>query len=188
VPVIVHVAGRVVDGRGNPVAGATVTRWDSPSETTISDARGLFDMALAMTERDRSFWVTVGKAGYDTSELSRSIEAAAATSLRLHQIERIAAGESWRAVIKTDDSACGDHWGYTCRRVHVRPASSGTLTLEVTSEGPSSLRIYTGLPLQVGGRLSIPVTAGTDIAVDVAASWPVEEPAPFTLNTSLTPR
>ncbi len=187
-PTTVHVDGRVIDGAGNPVAGAKVTRWDSMTETTISDAHGGFDMALAMSARDRSFWVTVEKAGYETSELNRSVDTAATTSLRLHQIESIAAGESLRSVITPDDSACGYHWGYVCRRVHVRPQSSGTLTLEVGSDGITGLGIpvgSTGFPQQLERRLSIPVTAGADISVDVAANWSVDLSAAFTLNTSL---
>src|ERR1041385_1189806 len=66
----VHVVGRVIDGGNTPVAGARVTRWDSLTETTISDAGGAFEMTLALKAQDRSFWVTVERAAYETSELN----------------------------------------------------------------------------------------------------------------------
>lgn len=185
----VHVVGRVIDGVNNPVAGARVTRWDSLTETTISDAEGVFEMTLALKAQDRSFWVTIEKAGYETSELNRSVDTAATTSLRLHQIRRIAAGESLGSVINPDDSSCGYHWGYLCRRVHVSSQSSGTLTVEVVSDAVTGLRLPVGpvgLPQLLERRLSISVTAGSEISIDVTANWPLDVPGAFTLNTSLT--
>ena len=184
-----HVVGRVIDGVNNPVTGARVTRWDSLTETTISGADGAFDMTLAMKPQDRSFWVTVEKAGYETSELNRSVDTAATTSLRLHKIQSVAAGESLGSVINPDDSACGYHWGYLCRRIHVRPQSPGTLTLEVVSDAVTGLGVPVGpvgFPQQLERRLLIPVTAGSEISIDLAANWPLDGSAAFTLNTSLT--
>ena len=143
-------------------------------------------MTLAITAQDRSFWVTVEKAGYETSELARSVDTAATTSLRLHKIRSIAAGESLQLVVNPDDSACGYHWGFICRRVRVRSGSSGTLILEVVSDvaglgmpvGP------TGFPQTFERRISVPVNAGSEISVDVAG--PIGASAEFTLNTSLT--
>jgi hypothetical protein len=158
-----HVVGRVIDGEDNPVGGARVTRWDS-AETTISDRDGAFEMAMALKADDRSFWVTVAKAGYETSELNRSVERAATTSLRLHQTKSIAAGESLNSVITRDDSACGYHWGYFCRRVHVRSESSGILTVEVVSDalaGPGLPVGPVGFPQQLERRISIPAPART---------------------------
>ena len=185
----VRVLGRVIDDVNNPVAGARVTRWDSLTETTISDADGAFEMTLALKAQDRSFWVTVEKAGYETSELNRSVDTAATTSLRLHQSRSIAAGESLASVINPDDSACGYHWGYFCRRVRVRSESSGTLTLEVVSDAVTGLGLPVGpvgFPQQLERRLLIPVTAGSEISIDVAANGPLNVSGAFTLNTSLT--
>src|SRR5882672_3384189 len=76
-----HVVGRVADGANNPVAGARVTQWDT-ANTTISDASGAFDMTATVGAQDRSFWVTVEKPGFETSELNRDVDTAANTSLR----------------------------------------------------------------------------------------------------------
>jgi hypothetical protein len=185
----VHVVGRVIDGENNPVAGAKVTRWDSVTETTTSDLDGAFAMTMALKAQDRSFWVTVEKPGYETSELNRNVDTAATTSLRLHQSRSIAAGESWGSVITADDSACGYHWGYFCRRVRVRSESSGTLTLEVVSDAVTGLGLPVGpigFPQQLERRLLVPVTAGSETSIDVAANWPLEMSAAFTLYTSVT--
>jgi len=184
-----RVAGRVVDGADNRVVGAKVTRWDS-AESAITDASGAFDMILAMQSRDRSFWVTVEKAGYETSELNRSIDTADATSLRIHQIQRIAAGESWQAAINADDSACGYHWGYVCRRVRVTARMPGTLTLDVAPDGAAALGIPigpVGFPQTMGRHLSIRVEAGSDVAIDVAAESSITAPVGFVLTTALVP-
>lgn len=182
-----RVVGRVVDSGNSPVAGARVTQWDT-SNTTFSDASGAFDLTATVTVQDRSFWVTVEKPGFETSELNRSVDTAANTSLRLHQIRNLAAGESFRAVVNPDDSACGYHWGFVCRRVRVTPESSGTLTLEVVSDGGLGMPVGpVGFPQPLERHMSVAVKAGSEVWIEVAAGWPVTTTAAFTLGTSLRP-
>jgi hypothetical protein len=182
-----QVVGRVANSVNNPVAGAKVTQWDT-ANTTISDASGAFDLTATVTAQDRSFWVTVEKPGFETSELNRSVDTAANTPLRLHEIRNITAGGSFRAVINADDSACGYHWGFVCRRVRIRPESSGTLTLQVVSDGDLGMPVGpVGFPQSLERRISVSVTAGSEVSVDVAAGWPVTAPSEFTLNTSMNP-
>lgn len=185
---ILRVRGRVIDGEGRAVAGARLTSWFDSKDSAMSDAQGMFDFGVSLKEQDRSFWVTVEKPGYETSELARTVEAASATSLPLHAIRNITAGESWRASISPDDSACGYHWGYVCRRLRVKVHMSGTLSMEVTSEdtgigmpvGP------VGFPQRLERRVSVPVMAGSELSVDVAAGWPVVSGIDFTLRTTLS--
>jgi hypothetical protein len=182
-----HVGGRVVDSANNPVPGARVTQWDS-SNTTITDANGAFDVTATITAQDRSFWVTVEKSGFETSELNRSVDTAANTSLRLHEIRNLAAGESLRAAVNPDDSACGYHWGFVCRRVRITLESSGTLTLEVVSDGRLGMPVGpVGFPQPLERRISVPVKAGSEVSVDVATDGPFSASSEFTLNTSLMP-
>ena len=183
-----RVIGRVVDSANGPVAGARVTQWDT-SHTAISDASGTFDLTISIKPLDRTFWVTVEKVGYETSELPRSVENAATTLLRLHQIRTIAAGGSVHLALNPDDSACGYHWGFVCRTVRVRPQSSGTLTLEVLSDGATGIGIPvgpSGFPQRLEQRISIPVRAGSEVSVEVATGEPVGSSVGFTVNTSLT--
>src|SRR5512138_2052165 len=174
--------GRVLDSTDAPVPGARVTQWDT-SNTALTDANGAFEMTASITPQDRSFWVTVEKSGFETSELARRIETAANTSLRLHQIRTIAAGESMQGVVNADDSACGYHWGYVCRRLRVNAAASGTLTAEIAADGDDlSVALAVGpvgFPQPPERRISVPVKAGTELTIDISAAWDISAAARF---------
>jgi hypothetical protein len=184
-----RVVGRVVDGTDNPIPNARLTSWLDSKDTAISDASGAFDFIMSVKAQDRTFWLTVEKAGYETSELSRNVVDAATTVLRLHRIQSLEAGNSLRALINPDDSACGYHWGYICRRVRVTSPSSGRLTLEVVSDGTTGLGMPmgpAGFPQSLERRMSTSVRPGVEVSVDIAASWPLDVSTAFTLNTLLT--
>jgi Carboxypeptidase regulatory-like domain len=127
-----RVAGRVLDTTDRPVPSARVTQWDT-ANTTTTDASGMFEMTASVTPQDRSFWVTVEKPGFETSEQARNIDTAANASLRLHQVRAITAGESIQSIVNADDSACGYHWGFVCRRVRVSSPAPGTLMVDIVS-------------------------------------------------------
>ena len=105
-------------------------------------------MTASVTSQDRSFWVTVDKPGFETSELASSVDAAANASLRLHQVRTINAGESIQDVVNADDSACGYHWGFICRRVRINALAPGTLIVEIASDA-------VGLGVALAGRLDL---------------------------------
>jgi Carboxypeptidase regulatory-like domain len=184
-----HIVGRVLDSTDKPVPGARITQWDT-ANTTTTDASGTFEMTGRVTPQDRWFWVTVEKPGFETSELARDVAAAANTSLRLHQIRTIGAGESIQGVVSADDPACGYHWGYVCRRVRVSAPASGTLIAEITADGadlgvaPAGL---VGFPQPLERRISVPVKVGSEIMIDVSAGFDIPAAARFTLNTALAP-
>jgi hypothetical protein len=186
----VPVAGRVVDGDGNPVAGAKVTPWGGyrPYDTAVSDATGAFALTLTITPgRDRWFSVTVEKSGYETGELVRALETATDTVLRIRQIQRIDAGDSARATIRLDDTMCGYHWGFVCRRVRVASAAAGTLAIDIVADSSVRLGMLVGpdgFPQQVERRRTVSVTAGSETVVEVAAES-LGAAAPFVLNTAM---
>jgi hypothetical protein len=183
-----RVTGRVVDGADRPLSGARITSWSNTTATGVSDASGTFDMAVPVAAQDRWFWITVDKPGFETSELMRSVHTAGSTSLRLHQIRNIDAGDTLRSIVSPDDSACGYHWGFICRRVRIRSSSSGSLTLEVSGVAELGMPVGpVGFPQTLESRMSVPVSAGSEVSIDVAAGWPLGAPAEFTLTTSLTP-
>jgi hypothetical protein len=185
-----HVVGRVVDDAGNPVGGAKLTGWDQPTATATSDTAGAFDLSMMVKEQDRSFWFTAEKSGYETSELNRSVDGSAATAVRLHPIQRLSTGESIRAVLYPDDSACGYHWGFICRRVRVTASATGTLMVEIVSEGIATLGMPlgpVGFPQPLERRVTFPVNAGSEVSIDVAANSPLQSAAGFTIHTSVTP-
>jgi hypothetical protein len=92
-----RIAGRVIDTADAPVAGARITQWDT-ANTTTTDASGAFEMTGGAAPQDRSFWVTVEKAGFETSELARNIDTASNASLRVHKGRTMTAGGSALAV------------------------------------------------------------------------------------------
>ena len=185
-----RIVGRVLDSANAPVSGARVTQWDT-ANTTTADANGAFEMTASVTPQDRSFWVTVEKPGFETSELARSIETAANASLRLHQVHAITAGDSFQGVVNGDDSACGYHWGYVCRRVRVSAPKSGTLLVDIASDNSGlGLAIAAGpigFPQPIERRISVQVKEGTEVVIDISAGWDIPAAAPFTLNTALAP-
>src|SRR5262245_25112765 len=58
-----QILGRVLDSADHPVIGAKLTQWDT-ANTAISDANGYFDLTAKVTAQDRTFWLTVEKAGF----------------------------------------------------------------------------------------------------------------------------
>jgi hypothetical protein len=182
-----RIAGRVVDTANIPVPGARVTQWDT-ANTATTDGTGAFEMNARVTPQDRSFWVTVEKSGFETSELARNIDTASDASLRLHQVRSITAGESIQDVVTADDSACGYHWGFVCRRVRVSSPASGTLIVEIASDS-SGLGVAiagpVGFPQPIERRISVPVKAGSEVIIDVSAAWDIPAAMGFTLSTTL---
>jgi len=185
-----RIAGRVLDATNAPVPSARVTQWDT-ANTTMTDANGSFEMTARVTPQDRQFWVTVEKAGFETSEQARDIQTAASAALRLHQVRTINAGESIQDVVKADDSACGYHWGFVCRRVRVNSPAPGTLIVEIVSDanglGVALFAGPVGFEQPIERRLSIPVKPGAEVIIDISAAWNIPAATRFTLNTTLAP-
>lgn len=184
-----RISGRVVDTTDAPVPGARVTQWDT-TNTTTTDANGAFEMAASVTPEARSFWVTVEKPGFETSEQARDIQSAVNASLRLHQIRTITAGQSVTDVVDADDSACGYHWGFVCRRVRVQSPAAGTLIVDIASDAVGlgvALTGPIGFAQPIERRLVVPVKAGAEVAIDISAAWDIPAAARFTLNTALAP-
>jgi hypothetical protein len=147
-------------------------------------------MTANITAQDRSFWVTVEKTGFETSELARNIDTAASASLRLHQVRTMTAGESIEGAVSADDSACGYHWGFVCRRVRVNSPASGTLIVDIVSDSNGLGVAIAGpvpFPQPIVRRISVPVKAGSEVIIDISAAWDIPAAARFTLSTLLTP-
>jgi hypothetical protein len=188
-----HLVGFVVDGANNPVADATLTFWSSPRLVVRSSANGAYDATVLVRPPGRSTYVTVDKPGYEESDLPMEGDPAAISShdLRLHQIERLAAGESVRMVVSPGDSTCGYHYGLVCRRVRVVSGSSGTLNMEVTSNGGDRFGVVLGegpwgFPAELEPRIVVPVTAGSEVIVNVGTGS-LAGPQGVTLVTTVTP-
>jgi hypothetical protein len=190
-----RLVGVVLDSANAPVPGATLTFDQNPHPVILTDANGAYEITLSVPNTSRpSSWVTVEKLGYETSERAGTgtFAETSTQNLRLHQIRSIAAGESESLIVTPDDSACGYHYGYICRRVRVTHSSAGTLTLEVVANGGPQIGVILGTtaayPEPLNSRVTVAARAGAETWVNVAASWGLEAPQAVTLNTSFQPR
>lgn len=181
--------GFVVDGGDEPVTNANLTFSDRRSTTAVTDASGAYDVSIEL--RQRSATVIVSKPGYESSIHGVGLDPEMDTSrrnLRLHQIRSITAGESVHLSVNQDDPTCDYEMIWNCRRIRVRSASPSTVMLEVM---PDDAGARFGLligpiqePYQPKSRLSVPVTAGSEIPVDILF---VRNDRGFTLKTWLGP-
>ena len=170
-------SGRVLDGDGEPVAGARITVFGHDDITeTQSDADGryrVFDLPIGYGAAG----VDVDKDGFERSLLSIVLGTASGQErdLRLHRILRITANESAEVRIRSDDPICIDpsEFEYPCRRVRVVSTSPGRLFVSPvdTFDPVAATSVVLASPGHPdgtsGGTLSFDVVAGTETVVDV---------------------
>jgi hypothetical protein len=118
-------------------------------------------------------------------------------SFLLHRPKQIAAGESTAVTVSPDDSLCYSNYfdepeafrtPWVCRAVHITVAVDGILTVEVLTFPVVAGGVDVELPHAsycCEKRLSIPVSAGTDVLVDIMMDSRSTTSQSFTLNTSL---
>jgi hypothetical protein len=187
------VTGVVVDSDDVPVAGAEAafSNWSSPPvgstrTRVVTDAEGRFSATLPQP----STGVLVSKEGYEAAvHYPKSFP----TTLRLHQVLVLTAGDSAQLSLKPDDSFCGDADEFNCRRVHIRALSDGVLVAEVTDDAPPVIfTLSMGAlrwPYPRSKRAEAAVSAGQQQFVDILRYWNDRlGPQTLTLRTSLEPR
>jgi hypothetical protein len=145
----------------------------------------------------------VDKPGYEGDvQYIRATGPTLSSQFHMHLSKRIAAGESTLVTVGPGDPVCynngqDDHpmpppneW--VCRAVLVVVPVDGTLTVEAIPTQPgeplSGLEIQDDNHWQISyrePRLSIPVTAGTEVLANVEIPWGSAGPLSFTLRTSL---
>lgn len=178
-----HLRGRVLDEGQAPVAGATIRAGGAPGGSAITDASGAFDIAVTINLQHRPLgfvFVNIEKAGYEASLSGASFASSESSSgiadvsqdYRLYRIRTIIAGAATRLVLEPDDPWCGLEAEWSCRIIRIRSLRAGTLIVEAIPDQDSG-----GIGLVVSGRyeypftltprMSIPVSAGQDTAVDV---------------------
>ena len=141
--------GTVVDSRGNPIAGAAVSFWPEAVEKLVSNESGRFDLPPGYIE-----YVFASKPGYEgaAAEWSRDVY------LKLHDVIRIAAGQSARVTVGPRDSLGGPGLDYWVRSVRVFSNGDRRVGLQLVADdnGPGDYRVP-----QVCGDLCQPNSPAT---------------------------
>jgi hypothetical protein len=198
------VTGIVTDDRGVPVAGAEVTmaHWlgghaQRPSVRT--DASGGYSIAFTSNP-----WMsdTIGRGaaraeivaeGYDwywrtvVGSSSHLVE-----NFRIHRIKRVTAGDSIVLSVTPDIGDCTG-WQYPpCGRLRVTASAGGNLTIEAiptqASAGLPSIEVCCASGSEVyGNPVTLPVTAGSEVWVEVGQTRGATPSQSVTVKTSLQP-
>jgi hypothetical protein len=180
----------VRDEADRPVDGAELKFYAGETPTAMTDVNGKYDVSLDAARSGGGFEVAVQRAGFESSWYWATVSASDVTrNFRLHQPRTISAGDSARLSIILDDPACGFELEYRCRRVLVRSAATGTLTLEAV---PDKSTVALGVVIrdvQYPGsfvpQLSIRVEAGSETPVLVLLLWTWPDSESLVLNTRL---
>jgi hypothetical protein len=192
--------GRVTDiTTSAPISGATVSingRYRGPTDSSgYYRVTGLLDYG-----RDLDF-TYVSANGYSNDY--RYIRGTT-QNVHLYRIERITAGDSKLLTVAPDDTLClnsvqdtpGLGQDYVCRSVRVVAPSDGVITVEALSaqggvRPPLEVEAVGVSPCcseRMGNPTSIPVTAGTEIVVNVEMTLGSTTSQSFVVNTSIAPQ
>ena len=193
---VYYVYGLILDDTDSPIGGVEVSGFPATggaAARTTTDPTGRYE--LHGTSRSNDTYISLKKSGHDDAGyyVKLKVDDSTERNLHLYQSVSIAAGESMAVVIKPDDPVCGFDLEYLCRAVHVRIPVEGTLTLDATPDN-SAVSTWVGLePLPISysptTHLTIPVLAGSDVAVDVLRWWNDQFGAQrFTLITHFEPK
>ena len=125
---------------------------------------------------------------------------AAVQNFRLSRVMRITAGESAQLMLTPDAPICVNNlqdmypWPeeFVCRTLRVLASMDGILTIEAVSpdgEHPAvEVETVDGSGWWFENPTSIPVTAGTEVRVNVEMPWGSAQSGPVLVNTTLGPQ
>jgi hypothetical protein len=187
----VAVSGRVLDDAAGGVPGASLKFSDFVQKTitTTADGTGAFSATVAPFRF--GFGARVEKAGYEPAYYFVSTEGGpdVRRDLHLYPPLRFAAGASVQVPIQVDDPICGSDDEFRCRTVRITAASTGALTVEVSSDGadaPVSLGMTMGFSM-FGSQLLWKLEAGSELVVDVLVDGRTRRDVLATLHTTFEP-
>lgn len=189
--VIQHVAGFVRDDMGRALAGAEIRVSAKPGVVSATtDSQGAYSVSFEVPGV-AGFWVRAHKVGYEDSERGPGFEdenpqyiwplpETSTLDFRMHPMLTVPSGSVTTLSITSTDPWCslvftGDEVA-PCRIVHIVPAASGTLTVNVTPSDPGVVLAlyqhdhYTWF--RPGGEssptsLTVSVIAGQEMVVDI---------------------
>jgi hypothetical protein len=193
-----EVTGVVTDDHAVPVAGAYVTMARLEARpSVVTDASGAYKIDFKAMPRVNpltggSFLARaeILADGYD--EYWRNVEASShlIENFRLHRITQVTAGDSIFLSVTPDNGDChADLYG-PCGRLRVSVPANGKLRLDAvpTRQGgaPPQLDVCCAAGNErYGNPITIPVTAGMELRVEVGHAWPgVATSESIIVNTS----
>jgi hypothetical protein len=187
-------SGIVFDERGGGVvAGAKIEIFGAPAATVMTGLDGSYDTTVSVTGYVfNGTYVTVSKASFEDTLAWIPGQSDARRDIRLYAALFMTAGQQALVPLSGDNSLCGGEDEFQCRTVHIRIAETGTLMVSVTPTSPmkplwlvADNRIT--YPFAGTSRLSIPVVAGSEVAVQILRLWTETAAIEATLNTTVAP-
>ena len=176
-----EVTGVVTDDRGVPVANVEVRLFPG-ALSARTDASGAYTIGFTGT---RGAWVGLQIADERYEWYTRTFRLTSShfvEDFRLHEIKRVTAGGSIVLSLTPDNGRCSGWLYLPCGLVRVAVLADGTLTVEAVptpvTQGLPAVLVCCVSGDEVGGNpVTLPVTAGTEVWVEVGQSGPG-----FTIN------
>ena len=192
-----RLSGIICDGLNCTVANAIVTVHNSNgSKRSVStDVNGFYDTSADVNQNDTVPWLfmEVSKPGYeDTRNGALARNQDTNRDLYLFELARLTAGSDAQLSATFEGPLCGFDLEYPCRRLQVVSPASGTLTIELVAEDPSSAFVFGPVTYPTpppSRRLSRAVSRGQTLDVEIllASANPWSGWRAVTVKTSLVP-
>jgi Carboxypeptidase regulatory-like domain len=191
----VRLTGRVTDEQGVPVSGTSVTVYDPPLGSTVTDQNGFYDLALASFP----LLIRAERQGFEPTleRVSFPLEGSVSQNLRLYPIVRLVAGASWRVTI-THESSWANGGDFRSRTVRLVLPQRSTVTLDVVDDDPARPNGWVSIfPVPDDWRASLfnshasfSVAAAVELPVTILSLSYGSSPwsQSLTLNTAFEPR
>ena len=182
--VTVTITGRVLDERGNGVAGATVLTFGTGNTRAQSDGDGRYRMDVP--EGSRLVEARVDHPGYERHERYLNLVAAPQNFL-LRDIIRMVPGESLQLSVTPDDSLYGFDLEFRRRTVRVTAPTHMQVEFEAVPDNP---QFFEGIAVGVmptypccSSRQIVTLPAGQEVSVHGLMGWGATQPRTFTLTS-----
>jgi Carboxypeptidase regulatory-like domain len=192
-----RLSGIVRDGSNRAVASAIVTVHNSNgSKRSVStDANGFYDTSADLNQNYAVPWLSmeVSKPGYeDTRNGALARNQDTNRDLCLFELARLTAGSEAQLSATFEGPLCGFELEYACRRLQVVSPASGTLTIELVAEDPSSAFAFGPVTYPMPNpspRMSRAVSRGQTLDVEIllVSANPWSGWRAVTVKTSLVP-
>ena len=170
-----RLSGIVRDGSNRAVANAIVTVHNSNgSKRSVStDANGFYDTSADLNQNYAVPWLEmeISKPGYeDTRNGALALNQDTNRDLYLFELARLTAGSDAQLSATFEGPLCGFDLEYACRRLQVVSPASGTLTIELVADDPSTAFAFGPVTYPMSNRsprMSRAVSSGQTLDLEI---------------------